>query len=185
MQEPQAKGSVLIDVVRSLRKIGEPAAAKVPSELRGYLDQRVLPFQWYPESALHQLMAVLAEFLPGSQPQALEEMGRTLAKSQLRELYSNMVTEGDPPRTMRRAVTALWATQHDTGRLVIRDSGPGWLETELTEYDSSSGVWCPALGGYMLGTIEVAGGEDPRVRKLQCRSEGSDRCGWRLSWKAP
>lgn len=183
MEEPQAKGSVLTDVVRSLRKMGKPAVERVPSDLRHYLDQKILPFQWYPEADLHRLMAVLADFLPGERDQALKEMGRTLAKTQLAELYSNMVTEGNPPRTVRRAVTALWSTQHDTGQLAICDSGEGWLETELTDFASASEIWCPSLGGYMLGTVEVAGGREASVEKLECRAQGSDRCRWRLAWK--
>ena len=171
-----------MDVVKSLKK-NDTAMRVVPEGLRHYFDQRILPFQWYPEEDVQALMAILADHLPGERHRVLEEMGRTQALVHLNELYSNMIKAGDPLRTFQRVVATLWSTQHDTGKLRISEEGPDWVEVELSDYGAPSDVMCTAVGGYMAGTLQAGGASNVRPTTLRCRAHGHESCRWRLEWR--
>lgn len=179
---PKAKGSVLVDVVKSLRAAGDPAREAVPEPLRHYLDERIMPFQWYPERDVQELMGVLVNLLPGSRDEALQRMGEFSSGVHLTQMYPTLLKEGDPRKTFRRVCGTLWSTQHDTGTLEVIGDGEGWVEAALTDYGAPVPLMCRSIGGYLVGTIRAAGGEKARVTEPECVNEGAGRCRWRIEW---
>ena len=182
MATPKAKGTVLVDVVKSLRKLGPAAQADVRPDLRHYLEDRIMPFQWYSERDIQDLMEVLARHLPGPREQVLHQMGEFSAMVHLKDIYSALMKDGDPVKTFRGVVKTLWSTQHDTGKLEVVDMGEDWAEASLTGYEAPAALMCRSIGGYLSGTVRLAGGRDPRTLHPECVEKNDPRCLWRLEW---
>lgn len=180
----RAKGTALIPLVSLLRARRERASAILSPELRGYLDQGVLAASWYPEAHLLALLRAGAEVVGGDRRQILREFGRGTARHHLEGVYAHLRLEDDPLAFPRRTF-ALWASQHDSGRLRLALEGEGVAKLRLEGYDSPSEEMCLVTWGYTEEVFTHSGRKDPQVVKRSCCNEGADVCEWQVRWEEP
>jgi hypothetical protein len=179
----KTKGTNLIGAVKFLRRRRDEARAALPARLHHYLDERVLPTSLYPEEDLVALLQAMAPMLKGVGGDVFELMGRAAVREHMEGVYEHLL-KGDRLSFARR-VSALWQTQHDTGRLALVEGGEGRARYELTEYGHPSREMCGTIRGYILEALARSGFAEVKVRKAGCVLDGLDRCSWECSWREP
>jgi hypothetical protein len=178
----KAKGTTLISSVKFLRQHRDAARALLPEALHRYLEERVIPTSWYPETDLLELIRATARLVPGAGADVFETMGRITAREHLEGTYAHLVDgKGDPLSIPSRAF-ALWASQHDSGRITALLEGPDRVRIDVVDFAIPSREMCAVVGGYVVETLRLAGLPAPRGEKLCCRLDGADRCSWRCVW---
>ena len=178
---PNAKGSVLVGLVKFLRKRRDSALEVLAPEHAHYLDDFVKLSAWYPEADFVALVRAVAKLMPGmSEKAAIEAIGAAGAQEH-GEVY------GDLLRTFysNSSVFALWSAQHDSGELRGMLDAPTVARVKLTGFDSPSEVHCMLSAGYIRGGLTGNGFEDIAIEKLLCVLRGDSHCEWRASWKNP
>lgn len=178
----RSKGTALIPLVRFLRSQRGRAAAVLPPELQGYLEENVLASSWYPESHLLGLLRAAAELVGGGREQTLREFGRISARHHLEGIYSHLRLESDPLAFPRRAF-ALWSSQHDSGQLRMTLEGDGMGHVRVEGYDSPSPEMCQITFGYISEVLSQAGLGEPCIAKKACRNQGDGVCEWSVRWE--
>lgn len=173
----RAKGTALVVLVETLRAQHENALKILPESLRRYLDQPVTSAAWYPEEDLVGLARAIVRLSSGPAEEILAQIGQETARRQKQGVYANLMD-----RISRLDTRALWATQHDSGKMDVFAEGSAGARIELSDYESSREV-CGLLRGFIEETLRLAGFRDPVTRKVSCRAEGDDKCVWRNSWK--
>ena len=180
----KAKGTTLFTLVKFLRSQREAARERLSPDLRHYLEEQIQPALWYPEEDLLALIRVMLELLPLSREEALAQMGCTIAREHLEGIYEHLrVDEQAGFENLSRRTYVLWASMHDTGRLVARLEAEARASFELRDYGVPSPEMCSIMSAYFSETLRMAGVVDPDVRKLECRADGAPTCRWEASWR--
>ena len=177
----KVKGTNLIGAVKLLRKSREKARAALPPALHHYLEERVLPTSLYPEEDLVGLIRGMAVLLKDVGGDVYELMGRAVVRDHMEGVYEHLL-KGDRLSFARR-VSTLWQTQHDTGRLVLVDDGPGRARYELTDFGHPSREMCAVIRGYILEALAHSGFASVEVVKAGCVLDGRDACTWECTWR--
>jgi hypothetical protein len=178
----KAKGTTIVGAVKFLRGRREEALRILDVRLHPYLEERIFPTSWYPESDLLDLIRAVAKLLPLPDARAYEEMGRQTAREHLEGVYSHLAS-GDALQVGRRAF-ALWSSQHDTGRMSMERTGPGRARAEVVDFGHPSRELCAVVRGYVLETFRASGIANPQGRETTCRCQGDPACTWEFSWDA-
>jgi hypothetical protein len=180
----KAKGTTLLTLVKFLRSQREAARERLSPDLHHYLEEQVQPALWYPEEDLLALIRVMLELLPLSRQEALARMGRQVAREHLEGIYEHLRFENRSGlANLARRTYALWASMHDTGRLVARLEAEARASFELRDYGLPSPEMCTIMSAYFYETLRVAGIVDAEIRKLECRVDGAPACRWEASWR--
>jgi hypothetical protein len=174
----KAKGSALVEAVRFLRRQREAARQVLPEALHPYLETRIQLAAWYPEEDLLGLIRALAKLLPGDPREALVAAGQATARQQSEGIYAHLLGPAEDRLSLARRGFALWASQHDSGRLAIAFQGEGVVEVELRDYALPSPEMCLILEGYIDGMLRFAGLGVEGVAKDCCRVGGAATCRW-------
>ncbi len=180
----KAKGTTLLTLVKFLRSQREAARKRLSPDLHHYLEEQVQPALWYPEEDLLALIQVMLELLPLSREKSLTQMGCTIAHEHLEGVYEHLRVEDQSGlATLARRSYALWASMHDTGKLVARLEAEARASFELRDYELPSPEMCTIMSAYFSETLRMAGAVDPEVRKLECRVDGAPTCRWEAIWQ--
>jgi uncharacterized protein (TIGR02265 family) len=173
-----AKGAVLIGLVKFLRKRRDAARDVLPAAQHHYLEQDIRLSSWYPEDDFVALIRACARLVPGDFDAAVEHIGLAGAHAHA-EVY------GDLLRSVKSnsSVFALWSTQHNTGELRGVWESPTSARVELVDFAAPSREVCLIAMGYLRGGFQLNGYEDISIEKRACAALGADRCLWRVSWK--
>jgi hypothetical protein len=170
------KGIAFVDTVRFLRAHRDEALAALAPELRHYLDEFIVASQWYPACDMSGLLRCAANLYPGSPDRALEIMGETTVIGHA-DVYGELVARGSSSRTI-----VVWSRQYDTGALTRIRETPNSVRFELIDFADTSRELCLVVGGYLKGSLAIAGLSDPSVTKLECRLWGDRVCAWLATW---
>lgn len=176
----KAKGTTLIGAVRYLRKNKAKAREALPPDLHHYLEERITESRWYPESDLHLLLKATLEMNPGPRDQILAQLGTVTAREHLEGIYSHL-SGGRSDSIARRAV-ALWSSQHDTGRFVVKALSANEDVMTVHDFGHPSDILCGILGGYLAETLRIDGASDVEIQKTACVLKGDPACSWRRAW---
>jgi hypothetical protein len=176
----KAKGSILVPMVKYLRKQRERALALLPPELHSYLNEKIIVSAWYPEEDLLGLIRTRLQIEAASPEQVLETMGRLTAQGHHEGVYAHLLEDGGSSH----AAGALWSSQHDTGALVRTREGSGQIRIDLEGYAHPSREMCTIIQAYLGETLRFAGLADVVATELSCVTRGAERCSWRFRWRS-
>jgi hypothetical protein len=179
----KAKGSTFSGLTEFLRRQGEAGRRAVRPDLHRYLDEEVVLSSWYPEEDLLDLIRAMVHLLPPPASRVLEGAGRTSARLHAEGVYSRLIRQsGEDPVAFARRSFALWASQHDTGRLILEPEGEG-ARVRLVDYALPSREMCTIVGSYIAEVLRISGIAKVRIQKLACRLDGRDECAWHCAWE--
>jgi hypothetical protein len=176
-----AKGTTLINAVKALRSDKNAARALLPEHLHKYLDEPILPFAWYPEEDVLAIVRAVAKVTPIPGVDIYDFMGRTLARTDLEGVYAHLLCPGDPERSLREAAI-IWGVYHDTGKVVVVESGDNYVVTENSGHTYPSREICRIVAGWNAELAVMAGGKNVKVLHDECVLEGAKACRFKVSW---
>lgn len=176
-----AKGTLLVGIVKGLRANREAALELLPQQLRPYLNQQILPATWYPEEDFHQLLQALVQAISKMAKDPWAFVGETAANDHFTNVYGGLVRQGDPSATAKRT-EAVWRLNHDNGALKCFLNGEGTATLEISDYDYGSEGYARANAAYFRRMIEFSG-----ATEVVARPAGDGDSDWphrlELSWK--
>lgn len=173
-----AKGTVMVGLVKALRRDKARARELIAPELAHYLDERVVLASWYPLEDFLALLRLSAKVSPSGSGRVFEERGRLAAREHMAGAYSRL-----SQTTHRRATFTLLASMFDSGRTEVVDRKPGSAALEFWDFALPSRELCEIFTGYNAERMALLGFEEVRVRHTQCRVDGAPTCRWEISWK--
>ncbi len=174
----KAKGSVLVGMVKLLRRDRKRATKLLPPQLQSYLDSRISTSQWYPEEDVVALMRAFAQLAPGDPGDVYERLGAASARSLTEGIYADVAGM----RLLDARTKALWKAMHDTGELAIATQSPGTMRYELRGWDHAGPEYCAIMRGYLGEVQRLRGAASVTVEHPQCRAEGAEICAWVCRW---
>jgi hypothetical protein len=185
MSDGKIKGTIVIEVVKFLRKYKEQARSIVPAHLQHYLSSRVLATSWHSEQDYLDLMRVVVKLrttMLGVKPglSAFEDAARDSSVAYFEGPYKALVRKGDPVRTLA-SLPALWRLRHDTGEFEV-ESGEGRARLQLHDYALVAREGCELVQGTLWGLMHHSGAKDIELAHTQCRARGNSTCEWQVAW---
>src|SRR5262245_9811271 len=106
----KAKGTIVVGIVKFLRKHKQEALRVLSPELLHYLSERIILSAWYPEADLLALIRARLTFHAGPKREILEAMGRLTVQTHHEGIYAHLLARGGSATS----TPALWSSQHDT-----------------------------------------------------------------------
>jgi hypothetical protein len=180
----RTKGTSIVEIVKLLRARGEEAQALLPASQHGYLEERILESNWYPEEDLVALLRVTVELLGAPEEETLALLGAEAMRRNRSGAYAHLF-EGRSGERILRVGDVVWRAMHDTGKLRFSRDAVGRGRCELLDFDTPSGEMCGILAGYGIALLEAAGYRDVGVAKDLCVLRGDDCCAWSFTWTEP
>ena len=179
MRVAKAKGTVVVEVVKSLRRNRERALELIPEKLHHYLQERIVVASWYPlDDYLVLLRAVGKIMSPKGGMAVFEKMGREAARTHMDGTYSRLKNQ-----TNRQASFTLLTSMYDSGELRVLEREPGHAVLEFAGFAQPARELCETFTGYQLERMSIQGFEDVHVKHTRCRGDGQPACLWEVSWK--
>ena len=175
---PQTKGSNLIPSVKFLRSRKERARARLPADLHGYLESRILPSSWYPQADLTRMMRVILELVPGEPRAVWESFGEVAAEAHCAGAYKGFFDRG--PRRLLESYDALWKLQNDSGRWRIELGAGNVADARLFDFPAGMPEYGNLMVGYFRRVLALSGAAEPGCTLLDCDAASGH---WRLSWR--
>ena len=171
-----AKGTVMIGLVKALRREKARARELIPPELAHYLDERVVLAAWYPLEDFIAFLRLIERVAPS--PGGCEERGRLAAREHMAGAYSRL-----SQTTHRRATFSLLASMFDSGQMTVVERKPGAATLEFSNFALPAREVCAIFTGYNAQRMTLLGFDEVPVRHTQCRVDGAPTCRWELAWK--
>src|SRR5262245_58255897 len=109
----KAKGTILVGIVKYLRRHKEEARRLLAPELHHYLVEKITLSGWYPETDLIALIRARLALSDGPPEAVLEAMGRATVQDHHDGIYAHLLSRTGTATT----TAALWSSQHDTGEM--------------------------------------------------------------------
>jgi len=175
---PNAKGTVMVGLVKRLRREKERARPLLAPELAHYLEDRINLGAWYPLDDFLALLRLTGKVAPVGVGKIFENQGRAAAQEHMAGTY-----KGLSQTTQRRATFSLLSSMFDTGRTEVIDRQPGSAVLEYSEFAQPARELCDIFTGYNAERMTMLGFEEVRVRHTQCRVDGAPTCRWEIQWK--
>jgi hypothetical protein len=173
-----AKGTVMIGLVKALRREKELARELMPPELARYLEERIVVAAWYPLEHFVALLRLAEKVAPSAALRGCEERGRLAAREHMEGAYNRL-----SQTTHRRATFTLLASMFDSGQMAVVERRPGGATLEFSDFALPAREVCEIFTGYNAERMKLLGFDEVRVRHSQCRVDGAPTCRWELSWK--
>lgn len=175
----KAKGTVVVDIVKALRKHKERSRTLLPAKLVHYLEERIVIASWYPLEDYVELLRVAGRVLAKDDGSSVfEMMGRAAARAHMEGTYKRLSNKAN-----RQATFTLLASMYDSGEMKVLDRTPGRAALEYHGFAIPAREVCETFTGYNLERMDMLGFEDVRVRHVTCRADGAQTCRWELWWK--
>ena len=174
----KAKGTVIIGLVKALRRNKEKAREILPAKLLHYLDERIVVASWYPVEDYVVLLRAVGKIAPSPNGDTFIEMGRISARDHMEGTYSRLKKSVN-----RQAAFTLLTSMYDSGEMKVLERAPGHALLEWVGFALPTREVCETFTGYQAQRMEMQGFEDVTVRHIKCRAEGSPSCRWDISWK--
>ncbi len=175
---PNAKGTVMVGLVKSLRRNKERARGLLAPALAHYLEDRINLGSWYPLEDFLALLRLSGKFAPPGAGKVFENQGRVAAREHMAGTYSGL-----SQTTHRRATFSLLGSMFDTGVTAVVDRKPGSAVLDFSEFATPARELCDIFTGYNAERMTMLGFEEVRVRHTQCRVDGAPSCRWEILWK--
>ena len=173
-----AKGTVLVGLVKLLRKNKERAREVLPPRLTHYLEERVVLASWYPLEDYIELTRAAAKVIPNAGPDVFEMMGRVSARDHMEGTYSRLKRGVN-----RQAAHTLLSSLYDTGEMKVLDRAPGRAVIAFERFAIPAREVCENFTGYHAERMTIQGFKDVRVKHTSCRAQGALACVWDITWK--
>ena len=174
----KAKGTVVIGLVKALRKNKEKARQALPQNLVHYLEERIVVASWYPLEDYVALLRAVGKVLPDPNGNTYLEMGRSAARDHMEGTYSRL-----KKTVSRQAAFTLLTSMYDTGEMRVLERAPGRALVEWVNFALPTREVCETFTGYQMQRMEAQGFEEVHVRHTKCRAEGAQTCRWEIAWK--
>ena len=174
----KAKGTVVVDLVKALRKSKPKALLILPARLHHYLEERIVIASWYPLEDYIALLRAAGQVLSGNGGNVFHAMGRTAARAHMSGTYSRFKDKAN-----RQATFTLLSSMYDTGEMKVVDRAPGRAALEYHGFALPTREVCDTFTGYNLERMTLLGFDNPTVHHVSCRADGKTSCRWELEWK--
>jgi hypothetical protein len=173
-----AKGTVMVGLVKALRRNKERSRTLLPPKLTHYLEERIAIASWYPLDDFLALLRVSGQLEPAAGKKVFEQQGRLAAREHMAGAYSGL-----SQTTHRKATFTLLSSMYDTGEMSVLEREPGRALLEYANFAQPARELCEVFTGYNAERMTLLGFEEVRVRHTQCRVGGAATCRWEIQWK--
>lgn len=116
-------------------------------------------------------------------PDWIEQAGAYSIESSGMQLYAGIVKKSSPTEFLTQPVK-LFRLYYRGGDMEVVEQRDGRAVLRLVGFDESDRLFCRRQTGGLRRALELAGGEDTRVRHVRCALEGDAFCEWELAWRA-
>ncbi len=174
-QEKKIKGTMIIDVVKTIKDIKDvPWDDHLSEDARRLLTENFLPSSWYPYQPVLECVWAVYRLLGNSDPDAARQWGKANGRKVFETVYKNIAAEQDTE-------TALIKLD-----LLARSAFVKGLESKVERlaerhyrvyiYDEGPGgeVTCYLVQGWIEAIIEMTGGHNGRVEILDKHWNGAE-----------
>ena len=126
-----------------------------------------------------EIKDTFAKLFFGSEPNPLRYLGAVSAQHALQGIYRIFVRISKPSFVLGR-VSNIWASYYDKGRCVLGESSSNHAEILLYDFPDIPAQLLEFIAGYILGAIEVSGGKNGQVVKIE---DNPEIWKWVISWE--
>lgn len=184
----QVKGTCVKSVIEFGSKRGGSEKWKdildeLKPEAQSLFSRAILPGDWYALDAYHQLLVAMAKHLSGGDPKLGIEIGRKIMEDGLGGVYKVLLGTGlISPKLIMSNANLLWKRYFDKEILTIAEVDIRHVRIKVTAQINPPKVYCHALLGGILQSLEMVGAKNTVGQELNCRQTGCESCEFLVNW---
>lgn len=179
-------GTVRVREAFVRERFGESAPQRLRSECSSELatllaSKESPPGGWVPFSLFVEVNQSIDRLFGKNDGALIWESGR-FAASHNAGVWKSLIMRHVTPGMLVGLASSLWSKHYEGGRLVSRAGGGNSMMVSIVDFPEPHPAHCKAIGGWMLGSLEIGPRKSPVVQEMSCRSHGAAICEFRLSW---
>jgi len=156
--------------------------AAASPELRALLTSKESPpGGWLPFALFVEVNELVDREFGKGDGALIWEAGR-FAASHNAGVWKSLIMRHVSPGMLVGLASSLWSKHYDGGRLVSRAGGGTSVMVSIVDFPEPHPAHCKAVGGWMLGSLELGPRKHPQVQEMACRAQGAAICEFRLTW---
>ena len=180
----QVKGSLFAEYVQMIRKNKHISWNKhLGSSEMEFLDQIILPSQWYPYEIYQQYGAAIFQEIAEGKPQVACSWGKE-TMDRLAGLYKeNLIEEGDPLKSLNKfkALTRN-VFNFDSFEIIVHDDNHVDIAVDLAFGTKAIQGYSYQMLGSLQRLLELSGADDVKAEFSAKTWEGDDKTMIELRW---
>jgi hypothetical protein len=176
-----AKGILLIGIVKPLRFLRRQRPLKGLSPVtEAFLEERVLPHQWYEFDIFKELLNVLFREVLSSNDEYALRSGIEGGKMSLTTIHQAFVKDGDPMGSLL-SMRHIWRTYFDFGTHKAEKISDRSVRFTLADFPDMLAVHGMMTIGWDIAAAQVAGAKDVKHEILEAPWRGNPRLTYLIS----
>ncbi|MCK4667657.1 hypothetical protein KAU33_12955 [Candidatus Dependentiae bacterium] len=180
------KGSAIISSIDYIKiHFGEEGKkevfARLPEEEQKIVNQPVLSSMWYPLSIFINLNQFTDSIFGKGDLELVRIMGAFGAEHDLKTIYKIFYKIGSIQFILKRA-SQVFSTYYNQGQMQVLESSSDWGIIELSDFPDITEVYLQRVSGWMEKTIELSGGQYPKVVTIRKLKDGKSVVEFKATW---
>jgi len=183
----RVKGSLFGARIRYIQEFAAPSAlaalrADLPEDSRVHLDDKPLPFKWYPLTRMVDFDVGIIRHLMGGDPSRMRGFGSQIAQYDLNRVFRLVLRVAVSPALALRSISSIYQAYFDPGDLRFTDVGP--REGQLRLHESAMPAYLCEHGysGFVDELLRRTGAPHARCEHTTCAHRGDAGCVWKCTW---
>ncbi len=159
----------------------EPIIEKLPEAEKKVFDSPILTSNWYPYAAFGEVLKIMDREMGSGDMRACRKYGESAGGLDLSSIFKVFLKVGSPQFIIKRS-DWFWKQYFRPGGMEIAETTDTMVKIRIVNFPIIK-HHCVVMEGWMEKSLEMSGAKTPKVRELQCISEGAPYCEFICEWE--
>ena len=179
----RAKGSVLIDFVKTIRADKTGAYdSLLTAEDKEIISQRILPSAWYPFETFKRCFNAVFEVLAKKNLEQVRKWGRIYGEAIMGSIYKGLLKQGEPKEYLKKYEVYI-KNFFDFGSIEVEEEGENQVLLHIKGFDPEFVPLYYMMYGWLERTLELCGAKNIQGEFVKKSWEGADETAIRFRWE--
>lgn len=157
-----------------------PIIEKLPGPEKEIFASPILTSNWYPYSAFAELLKIMDAEMGTGDMMLCRKYGEDAGSLDLNSIFKVFLKVGSPQFIIKRS-DWFWKQYYRPGGMEVPETTDTMVKIRIVNFPIVR-HHCKVMEGWMEKSIEMSGAKNPRMREVQCMSEGSAYCEFIGEW---
>jgi hypothetical protein len=182
----ELKGPLFHSTIKYIKtKIGEERyktfVAQLPEDLQAFLAKPILSSKFYPAGLLKGMTLGFIDYAHLDPVSTYHDIGRVSAEEGFSGIYKIFFKVGTPA-SMIKTAPFVFKSYYSQGEMKIGETGKNTVTLHLLGSGIDHIFLCERLSGFIVKTMELAGGHNVRLDHRRCHAKGDTVEEWVGEW---
>jgi hypothetical protein len=159
----------------------EPLLEKLPPAERKIFESPILTSNWYPYSVFAELLKIMDDEMGSGDLKLCRKYAEQSASLDMNSIFKIFFKVGSPQFIIKRS-DWFWKQYYRPGGMEVSEVTDTMVRIRVKDFNMVK-HHCMIMEGWMEKALAMSGAKNPKMREVQCRSQGAPFCEFVGEWE--